>query len=433
MLRGGSWATSPSWRATRSGTGISPSADRSSPACVSPATLDHGRMLNRSLGPGALAEKLASLRVEIDGYRSSAVGAGSGLLRRRAASERASRSSTGTAKSVAASAWPGPSPSRTPSSRRAGNSTSRRPERSKTSRSASPRTSTIPIIGRPSRAPRSTSPSARRTRTRSGSRGGPRSRSASAGRSGARPTRWRRSPPFSTRPGTAVQARCPSGGLVGGDVAGARGHPARRHCRLQAQSDLDQVRLAHRAIPEAWLEDPPFQAITLDPRGDWLERVSLDGYVLAAVDLDDPEIPPAAVNIKAPRVGGWLEALRCLEECRRRALRAYVGGMLEVDVGRSQARVLASLFTAERVERPGAASARHIRIRTIGEWASGRLRRRRRPRSGAGTHDPTPPEGFARRIRPGRVRCDAIRAGSVRRCASPGDWSRPRTPWHRRG
>ncbi|MGH7566667.1 MAG: hypothetical protein ACREK2_07535 [Gemmatimonadota bacterium] len=116
---------------------------------------------------------------------------------------------------------------------------------------------------------------------------------------------------------------------------------------FKRESDLDQVRLAHAALPEAWLEDPPAQAFTLDRHGDWVRRVSLDGYVLAAVDLDDPEIPPAAVNVKAPRVGGWLEALRCLEKCRRRELHAYVGGMFEVDVGRSQARVLASLFTSD--------------------------------------------------------------------------------------
>jgi hypothetical protein len=112
-------------------------------------------------------------------------------------------------------------------------------------------------------------------------------------------------------------------------------------------SDLDQVRLAHAAIPDAWLEDPPAEAVTLDPRGSWRDRVALDGYVLAAVDLDDPEIPPAAVNVKAPRVGGWMEALRCLEECRRRGLHAYIGGMFEVGSGRLQARVLASLFTAD--------------------------------------------------------------------------------------
>ena len=112
-------------------------------------------------------------------------------------------------------------------------------------------------------------------------------------------------------------------------------------------SDLDQVRLAHAAMPRAWLEDPPVEAVTLDPRGSWRERVALDGYVLAAVDLDDPEIPPAAVNVKAPRLGGWIEALRCLEECRHRGLHAYVGGMFEIGPGRLQARVLASLFTAD--------------------------------------------------------------------------------------
>jgi hypothetical protein len=116
---------------------------------------------------------------------------------------------------------------------------------------------------------------------------------------------------------------------------------------FKRESDLDQVRLAHAAIPDAWLEDPPAEAITLDPRGEWTDRVALDGYVLAAVDLDGPEIPPAAVNVKAPRVGGWLEALRCLDECRRRGLHAYMGGMFEVDVGRSQARILASLYTAD--------------------------------------------------------------------------------------
>jgi hypothetical protein len=116
---------------------------------------------------------------------------------------------------------------------------------------------------------------------------------------------------------------------------------------FKRESDLEQVRLAHASIPEAWIEDPPALAVTLDRDGDWRERVSLDGYVLAAVDLDDPEIPPAAVNVKAPRVGGWMEALRCLEACRRRGLHAYIGGMFEVDAGRSQARILASLYTAE--------------------------------------------------------------------------------------
>jgi hypothetical protein len=116
---------------------------------------------------------------------------------------------------------------------------------------------------------------------------------------------------------------------------------------FKRESDTDRLRTAHAWIPDAWLEDPPAEAMTLDRDGSWRERVALDGYVLAAIDIDDPEIPPAAVNVKAPRVGGWLEALRCLEECRRRELHAYVGGMFEVDVGRAQARVLGSLYTAD--------------------------------------------------------------------------------------
>jgi L-alanine-DL-glutamate epimerase-like enolase superfamily enzyme len=110
--------------------------------------------------------------------------------------------------------------------------------------------------------------------------------------------------------------------------------------------NLEQVRLAHAWLPDAWIEDPPVEASSLDPTGHWRARVALDGYVLAAVDLEEPAIPPAAVNVKAPRVGGWLEALRCLETCRRRGWQAYIGGMFEVGVGRAQARVLASLFTS---------------------------------------------------------------------------------------
>jgi hypothetical protein len=114
---------------------------------------------------------------------------------------------------------------------------------------------------------------------------------------------------------------------------------------FKREGDPAQVRLAHAWLPDAWIEDPPVEASTLDPSGPWRARVSLDGYVLAAVDLEEPAIQPAAVNVKAPRVGGWLEALRCLETCRRRGWQAYVGGMFEVGVGRAQARVLASLFT----------------------------------------------------------------------------------------
>ncbi|MGH7588278.1 MAG: hypothetical protein ACRELU_06770 [Gemmatimonadota bacterium] len=111
----------------------------------------------------------------------------------------------------------------------------------------------------------------------------------------------------------------------------------------------EQVELAHRLLPDAWIEDPPADLVRRGDAGPrpWLRRVALDGYVTAASDLEAPPFPPAAVNVKAPRVGGPFEALAILEICRRSGWTAYFGGMFEVSVGRRQARVLASLFTAE--------------------------------------------------------------------------------------
>jgi L-alanine-DL-glutamate epimerase-like enolase superfamily enzyme len=120
---------------------------------------------------------------------------------------------------------------------------------------------------------------------------------------------------------------------------------------FKREGSARQVALAHRHLPEAWLEDPPAATIEgPDPDGpssSWRGRIALDGYVTAAADLDDPPVPPAAVNVKAPRVGGPLEALRCLDRCAIRGWHAYMGGMFEVGAGRRQARDLASLYTAD--------------------------------------------------------------------------------------
>ncbi len=117
---------------------------------------------------------------------------------------------------------------------------------------------------------------------------------------------------------------------------------------FKREATAGQVALAHRVLPDAWLEDPP--ARLLDERGGppaWLSRVALDGYVTGVADLEDPPLRPAAVNVKSPRLGGPLEALAVLEGCRRSGWLAYFGGMFEVGVGRRQAHTLASLFTPE--------------------------------------------------------------------------------------
>ncbi|MBK7975505.1 MAG: hypothetical protein IPK07_20220 [Deltaproteobacteria bacterium] len=50
------------------------------------------------------------------------------------------------------------------------------------------------------------------------------------------------------------------------------------------------------------------------------------------------------ISIKAPRMGGVLEALRGLDATRAAGVPAHVGGMWELGPGRDQARLLAALY-----------------------------------------------------------------------------------------
>ncbi|HEY4184403.1 MAG TPA: hypothetical protein VGP07_05005 [Polyangia bacterium] len=94
-------------------------------------------------------------------------------------------------------------------------------------------------------------------------------------------------------------------------------------------------------FPEAIFEDPPGGTTHENIARD----ASLDGAGAVAVALARGE----SVNLKAPRMGGPLEVLRGLELAARtgRPGAAYLGGMFEVDVGRTQARLLAALFCSD--------------------------------------------------------------------------------------
>lgn len=98
----------------------------------------------------------------------------------------------------------------------------------------------------------------------------------------------------------------------------------------------------------ALLEDPP---LGFDPPPLALPRISRDASVADARSVAALSARGESVNLKAPRMGGPLEVLRGLElgrstrrtEVQAQAL-AYLGGMFEVGVGRSQARLLAALY-----------------------------------------------------------------------------------------
>ena len=98
------------------------------------------------------------------------------------------------------------------------------------------------------------------------------------------------------------------------------------------------------AFPDALLEDAhdlPEVARLLEPEA---HRISYDAPVQSVADLDATPFPPRAVNIKPCRVGDLRSLLDVYAACVERELVTYGGGMGELDVGRGQIQLLASLF-----------------------------------------------------------------------------------------
>jgi L-alanine-DL-glutamate epimerase-like enolase superfamily enzyme len=97
----------------------------------------------------------------------------------------------------------------------------------------------------------------------------------------------------------------------------------------------------HRHMPTAWIEDPrpgdtPWSASLR-------ARIVADAPVISVDALAALPLRPAAVNVKPARMGGVLAALDCLAHCAQHRIPTYIGGMFEVDVGRTQLQVLAAL------------------------------------------------------------------------------------------
>jgi L-alanine-DL-glutamate epimerase-like enolase superfamily enzyme len=98
------------------------------------------------------------------------------------------------------------------------------------------------------------------------------------------------------------------------------------------------------AFPDALLEDAhdlPEVAQLLAPEA---HRISYDAPIHSLEDLDATPLAPRAVNIKPCRVGDVRSLLDVYAACEARGLVAYGGGMSELDVGRGQIQLLASLF-----------------------------------------------------------------------------------------
>jgi hypothetical protein len=101
------------------------------------------------------------------------------------------------------------------------------------------------------------------------------------------------------------------------------------------------------AFPDALLEDShdlPEVADLLKPEAD---RISYDAPIQSVADLEATPLPPRAVNIKPCRVGDLRSLFDVYAACEARRLITYGGGMGEIDVGRGQIQLLASIFHAD--------------------------------------------------------------------------------------
>jgi L-alanine-DL-glutamate epimerase-like enolase superfamily enzyme len=98
------------------------------------------------------------------------------------------------------------------------------------------------------------------------------------------------------------------------------------------------------AFPDALLEDghelPGAVALLAPEEG----RISYDAPIHAKEDIDALPLAPRAVNIKPCRVGDLRTLFDLYDYVDARGLIAYGGGMGELDVGRGQIQLLASLF-----------------------------------------------------------------------------------------
>jgi hypothetical protein len=98
------------------------------------------------------------------------------------------------------------------------------------------------------------------------------------------------------------------------------------------------------AFPDALLEDAhdlPEVAELLEPEA---HRISYDAPIHSVQDIDTTPLTPRAVNVKPSRVGDLRSLLDVYSACEARGLVTYGGGMGELDVGRGQIQLLASLF-----------------------------------------------------------------------------------------
>lgn len=99
-----------------------------------------------------------------------------------------------------------------------------------------------------------------------------------------------------------------------------------------------------RAFPEAWIEDPKLTPETEKILADHRERITWDAPIHSVADVQALPFQPRALNIKPSRLGGLRSLLDTCDHCAAQAIAMYGGGQSELGPGRGQIQYLASLF-----------------------------------------------------------------------------------------
>lgn len=155
------------------------------------------------------------------------------------------------------------------------------------------------------------------------------------------PLRWVRS--FGARADAAGHARA-LGGEVKVDVSvgwsteeiAALAREAVAILDFKGQGTGELCARLSASLPHALFEDPP--------AGGAHARVARDQTLLTEADVVAAVARGEWVNLKGPRMGGFLTVLGALEGARGVA---YFGGMFEAGPGREQARALAAMFCGD--------------------------------------------------------------------------------------
>ncbi|USZ69726.1 hypothetical protein NGM10_16640 (plasmid) [Halorussus salilacus] len=113
---------------------------------------------------------------------------------------------------------------------------------------------------------------------------------------------------------------------------------------VAGSADPDLYRRVVEAFPDAVLEDPAWTDGTRDALADARERVSWDYPITGVESVRDLPFEPEWLNVKPSRFGSVESLFETVEYCEQRGVRMYGGGQFELDAGRRQIQLLASLF-----------------------------------------------------------------------------------------